>query len=461
MKKFIVVALSSYLSIIISLVYGLYLPKVLDVADFAQLKIFTFYIGFLSIFFLGIIEYTLTEYSKYSFSETKEKTYNSLLFVAVLINFVFVIILIFINAITFGDSIYTYILLFAIPLNTMTSFASLSRANKKFYLSSIISLIVPIVQLVILVLMDISGASNYEILIISRFTAAIASIIMFIIIYRSLFFKKISLKAGFTEYKKAVVIGLPLVVSYFVGMLAFGLDRIFIEYTQSTTSYAYYAFAYSLISIFFASLRAISTFSVPYLKNFSFESKQKFYIFITKFFTIFGLGFSFSVIIMPYFLDFAYPHYSESAIIFSILTGVTLFQVQYTLKQRLYFVVDNKGNSNIIANLVLLVLAIIANCIVYILDLPYYYYAVATLITYIIWQFIIEIYFSKSYNIFSIKYFASNLLISMNILLIYVLLENTIAFTSINIIILLFYLKDILKLVKFIKTRDINEVLSY
>lgn len=460
MKKFGYVTLTSYITIILSFLISLYVPRMMtSVEDYGQYKIFTFYILYTSIFAMGIIEYSLVKYSKLSYSEMEGENFLGLVLVTTFVNMLFIVVLLVLNELIFQSNMYALIILFSLPKNIISIFTNTSRANKRFYVSSTLTLLIQLLIFMVVVSMDYLEISSYIVLINARFIINIIVLILFIISYWKVVTSKVDLKRALDDWKEGVKIGMPLVAGYFVGQLAFGLDRIFIEKSETIESYAYYSFAYSLIAIYSASLSSLATFYYPYLSKFSDEVSAKFYAVVTKFFNLTNAAFLYSILILPMIIQLLYPEYEESIISFAILAGASIYQVQYTLKQRQFFFKYKKGVLNTIFNLFLLGLNFVLNFIVYALELPYYYYGYATVLSFMIWYIIVEIYFTKlmRYNLISDNLITT--LLVANVIISFAIYNNIYIFAAINTLIIASQYKFIWSILKSLKNRDINDVL--
>lgn len=459
MKKFGYVTLSSYLTIALSFLISLYVPRMMTIDDYGQYKIFTFYILYTSIFAMGIIEYALIKYSKLQYDEMENQNYLGLILVTTFVNLRIIVVLLVLNEVFFESNMYALILLFSVPRNLINIFANTSRANRRFYVSSTLTLMIQSLIFIVVVFMDYYNVGSYLFLINARFIINFIVIMLFIVTYWKIMKSKFDFKNAISDWKAGVKTGMPLVAGYFIGQLAFGLDRIFIERTEFIEYYAYYSFAYSLIAIYSASLSSLATFYYPYLSKFNDEVSAKFYEVITRFFNLTNAIFLYSILILPIIVNILYPEYKESVISFAILAGASVYQVQYTLKQSQYFFKYEKGVLNTIFNIFLLVLNLLLNYTVYLKNLPYYYYGYATVLSFMIWYIIVEIYFVKfmKHNLIYDNIITS--LLALNVVVSFAFFESKSIFFGVNTIIIISQYKFILRVIRAIKKKDLNEVL--
>ena len=114
-------------------------------------------------------------------------------------------------------------------------------------------------------------------------------------------------------------IGFPLILANLSSTLLLALDRQFVSCLFPNKTYAIYAFAYNILSLFSLITVAFSTVIYPMLKRSSQESLEKDYIRYLSCFLIFSFFLLFVFFPLSFIIKKFLPTYMDSIVIFRIL----------------------------------------------------------------------------------------------------------------------------------------------
>ncbi len=394
-KHVITVVSTNIFIIVLGIILGFFLPVVLSVEMYTDYKLIMFYLPFSTIFHLGIADYILLQYVKYSKEDFEEDDVLSSLFLfTASLNLLVTLLLVIINNVFIGNPLIYKIAVFIIPLNISSMFMMMLKANKEFGKSSLIDVLKNLSKALGIIIIFAFSANNYNLILVMFLT-----ILLFINLYMCIYYRNVVFKGKikFKKYISSISVGFPLMLAYFISILAFGLDRIFIEYSSFTTKhqYAMYAFAYSIMTLVSSIIVSMNSLIVPYIARES-EDKQKIaYTQLGKLINLLFVAAIIIIFVVPIIVKQFLPDYLDSVLIFNILLLSLGFNLHYNTKQRSYFFILKSSYANLFANLGLLAIVSLFNVVVLIFKLDYVYYAIATLFSYLLFYIIVEMFLRK------------------------------------------------------------------
>ena len=410
-KKIKIINILNIIKILVTVVASFLIPKFLSLDGYSNYKIFTFYLNFLVLFAFG------TKQSLIINLDTKKGNteFFKIFYISILVSVLSTIILLVFNVFLGNKEIYLWVILMTPFINSFGLVNFYLKSHKKLISSAIVELITPLVTFLSIIFLIIINISSFIPLIAVYFITYL--LITLFIMKKFIIKKHLDFKNDFKVFLKHAKFGFPLEISYFVGFLAFGLDRIFIERFYLTDNYSYYTFAYTLLNIFLNLLRSGSAIIIPYFKDLKEEKLKIIYKFITKFIDTAFYFFAIFLPLIPIFINVILSKYQESSNIIILLYIVTFSQIHYMLKYRQFFFILKKGKDNLALNCLLLLMAFLSNLLVLYLKLPYIYFCYSSIFSFLLWNIIMEIYYNKLIKTMNLKYIFLNLFISAIIIL--------------------------------------------
>ena len=365
---------------------------------------FIFYFAFLPILHFGYHDGIFLRYAGINFENLKKSSFSKHFFLFVLIQLILMILVIILNILIFNSFIIYAIALTLFLNNLNGSFAKIYAVTKRFKSLSLINLLLKIITVIVVVSMLLFSLQDYKIIILSIIFSMLLVLLINIFVFRKILFnisyneKKITKKV-FLEFIEIIKPGFILVLLFFSTTFLFSIDRIFIEWNESLTTYAIYSFAHSLLSIFIQILTSVKVVVFPYVVSFSESLKEKTYITITYILNNMFLFINIIVIFIPIFISTLVPKYYDSMKYFFVLFPIVLYKAQFFLK--IYaFININKTFLNALKQTIFLILTtILSSLIVLFLKLNVIYYSITILVNISLWSVIFELRNRKLYNI--------------------------------------------------------------
>jgi O-antigen/teichoic acid export membrane protein len=264
-KKDIVKVLSSNIvNLFISIITMFLIPAFLSLDQYAYLKTFTLYIGFIGILHFGFVDGIYIKYGGKKEEEIDKgllkSEHNFLLFIQLCITIIF-----FTLGIIIKDKILIAFSLAIIPVNMQTLYKFLYQALGEFGKYSKITLITPNLLLVLnIIIIFIIKVNNYWPFIIGTL---LTYYIVFIWLEINFFLKSKGFKS--VKRKKELItnfkVGIFIMVGNLAGLFIYSLDRWFIKFFFTTDDFAIYSFAISMMTAINILVSSLTMTIYPYL----------------------------------------------------------------------------------------------------------------------------------------------------------------------------------------------------
>ena len=392
--------LANFSNFLMGIATGFLVPKFLGIDDYAYVKIFTFYITYVGISHLGLIDGIYIKYGSFEYDELpgeKVRGYARVLFIMQIIE---AIVLAIVMSILVGDKnrtiifIFTFFNMIIINMTTLLTYINqITKRFKMFSINTVLNKVLYLIGIVILILINSFGYITYMVL-----QTIINIIILGIYLYNDrelVFGKSISIKEAIHDSISLIKVGFFVLIGNFISLLILGIDRLFIDRLFSLKDFAIYSFAYTLISLFFILLNSITTVIYPYLTRARKDSYKEVYETIRVSITIIM-----SITLCAYFvikvivINFL-PQYNESFSILMYLVPTVIYSGQINILISNFYKVLNKTKEYTVNNIVALILAFTTNFLAYIIFKDMKSIAVATLVSFILWVLYSDLYFKK------------------------------------------------------------------
>ncbi|MBR6071663.1 MAG: oligosaccharide flippase family protein [Acholeplasmatales bacterium] len=413
-KNVIVVLISNIISVLSGVLVGFIVPKMLGVTEYGYYKTFTLYSSYIGILHFGFIDGIYLKFAgkKYEdLDKNKFRTYTRFLFLMELI--VSLLVLSF-SFVFIGTNYFTLILFVALNVfatNIITYFEFISQVTMKFKritIRNVIRCSFNIISVLFLYFLyrfnDVEIYNTIYVVIVLSITYILA--IWYAFTYRELIFGKAN---KFKEERKELLyffkVGIPLLMANLIGQLVFVVDQQFVNILFDNDTYSTYAFAYTLINLVTIATSAISVVLYPTLRNMNDESITKNYSNINSYLLIFV-----SLCLIAYFpLDVIVrhflPNYSQSLdVLIIIIPGVLISSSISVIKYNCYKTF-NKILNYFFKSLAILIIAILADLIVYFIFKNTASISIVSIAVLIVWYLLVEMYFVRVYKVGWIKNF--------------------------------------------------------
>ena len=379
---------SSIISIVLNLIIGFIIPKYISYSDYSSYKIFTFYIGFIPILHLGIIDGVLLKYSKFSIDEILKVNFKKLINQLYVFQLLFSIVFLLVSITMLNMSFQYIAVILAIPfVNIFGLYSKLLIIYNKFKIIALVNIVQKIITVIAIGVMYILGISNYSLLVIAFFVAYIIQIGVSRIACKELFENS---KTEDIRLLDSIKVGFPIIISYFISTLILGLDRMFIERMSIEYDYAMYSFAYSMITIVLTIFNSINSISFSYIMRIGSERRDRIYNIFGNTINFLMITLSLGLVLIIPLVKFIIPNYFDSIQYFYFLYPIVFLRIDYSLRLWPYMNALNMGRQILLINIGILIISFILNYCVLYFKLPIIYYALMTVVSLLFWNYILD-----------------------------------------------------------------------
>jgi O-antigen/teichoic acid export membrane protein len=372
---------SNFINLLIGIITGFLVPAFLSLEEYAFLKTFTLYIGYVGILHFGFIDGIYLKYGGKYESEIDKKNlkgeHKFLILFQLLVTLLSCII-----GIILDDKILVAFSICILPMNIQTFFKFIYQALGEFNIYSKIMILTPILLLFTnLFIIFILRIDNFKPFIIGNI---ISYYVVFIglEVYFLRKYKWISAILNYTEIRKHFKIGSIIMVANLSSIFFYSVDRWFVKFTLPIEDFAFYSFAISMMSVINVLISSITMTLYPYLarnQNSSIVSRVKEYFLIIG--TLASGGYFAFVFIVNNFL----PKYVPSLNVISILfAGYPAIIVINALYINLYKAQKREKKYALAVGKMLLI-AILLNFVAIVIYKSNLSIAIATTISFYIW----------------------------------------------------------------------------
>lgn len=407
-RDFIYTFGANILNFLMGFITGFLIPGFLDVDNYAYIKLFGFYAGYVGILHLGFLDGIYLKYGSYDYGELpKEKFrgYVRFMFLFQLVESVIMAIGIFIFSKEYNRSIvFYYVVANIVILNLTTMFAFIHQFTKRFKLYSINMVFTKLFYVVGCVLFIFFNIKGYNEFIIMQTIVNLIILIIYLYFNKEIVFgHSDSILANFKEYEYLIKSGFFVMIGNLMTQLVLGIDRFFVDKFFAINDFAMYSFAYTLISLFSILLGSITMVVYPYLARAKKENFNNVYeksrILITILMAITMSSYFLIKVIVIKFL----PKYTDSFGILLFLVPTVLYSAQISILISNFYKVLKETKDYTKNNIIALILSIVTNVIGIIIYKDVITISIATLVAFILWVAYSDYYFKKKLSIHILK----------------------------------------------------------
>lgn len=388
-KDLLKVFSSNFINLVIGIITGFLVPVFLSLDQYAFLKTFTLYIGYVGILHFGFIDGIYIKYGgkfENEIDNQKLKGEHKFLIVFQLIVTIFTCIMGFV----LDDKILIAFSICILPMNMQTFFKFIYQALGEFDIYSRIMVLTPTLLLFVnLFNIFILRIDNFWPFVIGHiltyYVVFIGIEIYFLSKYKGIFYT-----IDYTEVKKHFEIGSFIMIANLSSKFFYSIDRWFVKFALSIEDFAFYSFAISMMGVIKVLINSVTMTLYPYLARTQDKSKINK---IKKYFLIIGTlssgGYFAFAFIVNNFLQKYIPSLNVISILFAGYPAIIVINALYI---NLYKA-QKREKKYASAVLKMLLVTVLLNFAAIIIHKSIFSIAIATTISFYIWY----LYSSKDF----------------------------------------------------------------
>lgn len=327
---------ANLITMVVSIILSLIVPKLLGVEQYGYWQLYTFYVGYVGFFHFGWADGLYLRYGGKYYDELDKSLMHSQYW---LLSFLEVVICIGISlfAVFLVKDSNRMVILIATGLNcililprTILQFLLQSTGRIKEYARNII--LGRLMYAILVLGFLFTGYQRYEFMLLADIIAKIVAMVGLAWVCKDIVFTKgVKLSNSIVEGWKNVSVGIHLLIANIAGMLIIGIVRFAIERVWDISTFGKVSFSLSISNLVLTFISAISIVIFPMIKR-SDQSKLP-VLYDTVGTLLSGVMVVFLVVYYPVkvFLTLWLPQYVEAIGYFSILFPLSMFEARSSL----------------------------------------------------------------------------------------------------------------------------------
>lgn len=321
------------ISMLISAITSILVPKIMGIEDFGYWQLFMFYTSYVGLFHLGINDGIYLEQGGISRSKINKRAISSEFLFSIIYQFVFAVILIFVGFFSLTASSRAFVIVSTavfLLLNNLSNFLGFlfqsMNETKKYSISVLIDRLIFLIPLSVFLVLRCNDFKLY----ILAYACSKTCCLLYCIYYSRdiLSAKKYPLKETFALSMNSIRIGFKLTIANISSMLIVGIARALVDMNWGIKEFGQVSFALSLVTFFLTFVSQASLVLFPALRTIDRKELVHIYSSIKLF--------------MSYFFPFAYliyfpiawimrlwlPQYSTAISYLAILMPICVFDTK-------------------------------------------------------------------------------------------------------------------------------------
>lgn len=400
------VILSNVLAIMVSLLTGFVVPEVLSIENYAEYKTYILYTEYVGIFHLGLVNGIYIKYGHLNYDELpyqKFRSYFSLLFIWHVAVQILLFSAVKIYSVMNGtkNPLSFYFVIFNLSfINLNYFFSNMNHCTKRFTLDSRVVFFQTMIRGCSIVFLWLLRVDSFIYLLVIQTIIQFSIFIVYLVKDQELVFgKREKLSCCKQELLSIEKSGFAVLLSEWIGIFILNLDSMFVNTFYSSSDFAYYSFAMTIVLLVVRFINTVSKLIFPFLIRVEESKRAIIYDDMSCILAgISALALSGFYVIQNIILVFL-PHYTLSIRLVSILMVIIFFKVLNGLVCGNFYKILDCMSRYTINNLIGLGIGIVSDVVAYIVWKSTFTIAVASIVTFLIWYLNADIFLSRKLGI--------------------------------------------------------------
>ncbi|QCS53921.1 lipopolysaccharide biosynthesis protein [Priestia flexa] len=373
-KSFSYTFFANLLSISVSLILILIVPKVMNLEDYGYWQLYIFYASYISYMSLGLTDGAYLRYGGYEYKELNKSVFISQYWflvafdIIVNLSIVYICYLFAISEEKLVVVIMTCISgVIVVPRSLLTFMLQATGKIKQF---AIVTILERLIYFGITILLIIIGVREFEYLIYADILGKLCSAIYLFFVCKDLVFGRFaSLKASLEEIIINIKVGSKLLIANLASLLVVGLVRFYIERNWNIETFGKVGLTLSISNMFMLFINSISVILFPALRRTAPNKLPNIYNSVRSLLMVCLLG----MLVLYYPLSIIFniwiPQYKDSFVYMGILFPIFVYESKMSLLINTYFKTLRKELELLVINLTTVIVGGILTAIsVFVLD---------------------------------------------------------------------------------------------
>lgn len=332
---------ANIISLLISIISLIFLPKFMDIKSYGVWQLYLFYTSYLGFFHFGWIDGIYLRYGGYDFNKLNKTIFTSQ-FITLLITELMISLIGLIAIYTvINDELLKQILIFTccvlVPV-IITTFANfILQITNQIKEYAILTLCGRILFFISLIIYFSFGNNGYNELIYLDIISKIISLFYGLYLIKDLFILKLdTVSSILKETYQNLNVGSKLLLANIAGMLILGIIRFGISQVWDVETFGKVSLTLNCSNFLMVFINALSVVFFPILKRTDESKLTDIYVKIRSLLTSTLLGFLIMYYPIKLILDWWLPKYQDALIYMAILLPICLFESKVSLLTNTY-----------------------------------------------------------------------------------------------------------------------------
>lgn len=359
---------SNIVSMLISILIVLIVPKLIGVNEYGYWQLYIFYSGYLGFFNIGWVEGIYLRYGGQNYANLNKNLFTSqfwsfFLYIIIAGSIIAIYSFLYIKDYDkqFIFEMLTVCLIFSVPRGFLLFVLESTNRIKEF---SKLTILDRVIYCLIIVLMILFGIRDFKLLIISDIIGKFITLIFAMCICKEIVFSKmVPFKNNFIEILVNISVGIKLMFSNIASMLIIGVVRFGIEHKWEVRTFGKVSLTLSIANLMMLFINAVGIIMFPILRRTDEKKLQTIYITMRDFLMIILFGMLIIYYPLKVLMSVWLPQYAESLKYMSLLFPMCVFEGKMSILINTYLKTLRKEKLLLKINVLFLILSIITTLI--------------------------------------------------------------------------------------------------
>lgn len=356
---------SNLISLIISTLVVIVVPKLVGVEEYGYWQLYLFYSSYVGFLHFGWSDGIYLRYGGEEYSDLDKKIFSSQFYMMMLFQFLVAVIIVIIAVLFVCDIDRAFILnmvaLNALIINVLSVLLLTLQATNRIKEYAKINIISRVSYVFLIIMFLVFGVREYKVMIIADLIGKALSLIYAIYACNDIVLNKVNtLSFNIIETTENIRVGIKLMFANIASMLIIGVVRFGIEYSWDVSTFGKISLTLSVSNLLMLFINATGIVIFPVLRKLRIEALPKLYLVIRDILML--MLFCVLVLYFPMnaFLTRWLPNYADSLAFMALLFPISLYEGKMGLLINTYLKTLREERFIMKINIIVLFLSIVS-----------------------------------------------------------------------------------------------------
>jgi O-antigen/teichoic acid export membrane protein len=363
-KNFSYTLSSNLISMLISILVVLIVPKLIGVQEYGYWQLFLFYSSYVGFLHFGWNDGIYLRYGGKKYEELNKELFFSQFYMLGILQLIIAIIIYFASILFLTEEnkifIFQMIALCLLTSNLRTMLLFIMQSTNRIKKYAQITIMDRILYCCLIIVFLLVGVREYKLMIFADLISKLCSLVYAMYCCRDIVFRRIStFYFNFKETLENISVGIKLMFSNIASMLIIGVVRFGIERSWNVSTFGKVSLTLSVSSLMMLFINAVGIIIFPILRRTDERKLPSIYITLRDFLMVILLGALIAYYPIKVVLSAWLPKYADSLMYMALVFPMCVFEGKMILLINTYLKTLRKEKLMLTINLISLVLSVI------------------------------------------------------------------------------------------------------